>query len=109
MRINSKKCNDIISVECGPLFCTTSKIVCAQTILQISADITSVIGMVSGGAPSKNSKRIVDQINKNTLDKKFLQAINSDIRKITQVTMDNYGKYSTLMGIIGGSLFSGNC
>lgn len=97
---NLKSCSGINPKACG-LFCTSSQMVCAKTIIELSSQISGVLGLVGGAMPNKKAEEAAAKISSKEL-KKLLDAIGA----VQFATLD-YDILQTFMEIMGGPAASG--
>jgi hypothetical protein len=97
-----QSCNStgVNPVSCG-LFCTSTKIVCAKTTIDLTSQIAGVLGLVGSAVPNKNAEKIASEISSKDL-KKILDAI----KLIDAATLD-YQIFQTFVDLMSGSLGSG--
>ena len=81
--------------------------VCAKAVIEISSEITGVLGFFSGGEPTQNSAKIVEKVSKSEITKVlgWVKAANVATQELQQAKEVINQIYSIVMG----PLFSGPC
>jgi hypothetical protein len=87
-------------------FLYNSKIVCAKSVIELSSEITSLIGLCLGGIPNAKQLKIFSKLGK---DQNLFKNLLSSLKAGKNGLKTANEAYKILLSFLDGPLFSGDC